>query len=345
MQKKYPIEEKLDKTSWKTIKKMICLVVIFLFLFNFLAYYYLKFNTPNLGYKINRKKWKMLEEMQTNKDWLILGDSTCNQGLSIVEFEENIKESAINLCTIGNMLVVNDSWMLEKYIKKFGPPKNILIIHAYDTWYRSEIDLGLTSQLPIISLIKEKPKPWILNKNNIATLFLYKYVPLYSEKSSLLEIIVGIFQKEDPRDQIFFDDTGFMSMQYANPKLVEVSVNRYKNFTKNNRFEISRNNLMGLENIKEISEKYGFNIFIANSPINNDLLKDDGFKLYFADLNNYLENYAKRNERVYYIKDTYAFSKDMMISSDHIIAEAAREYSKKISQNIKTLIMNHNIVK
>lgn len=341
MNKGYITKEIISNTSRKSVIRLIYLTVAFLILLNEAFYFYLKYDNPNLGYEVNAKKWSMLKKMNSGSDWVILGDSTCNQGLSVSTFEESLSTNAVNLCTIGDMLVVSDSWMLDQYIKKFGPPNNVLIIHTYNVWHRKSIDIGLASQLPVWSLIKERPRPWIFHKKDEIKLLAYKYIPLYSQKSSLFKIVIGIFQKNS-REEIFFDSKGFMSINNADPKTVSISIKNHKDYLEKNKFEMSSENLEGLENVKELAQKYGFDIFIAGGPMNEELYNDENFQAYSSDIKSYLENFAKQSDKIYYISNIYTFPAGQMISADHIIADAAQEYSKKISEKIKEINFSNN---
>jgi hypothetical protein len=46
-------------------------------------------------------------------DWLILGDSSVNQGVIPSIFEDEFGERAINLGTNGIMITLDDLWMIE----------------------------------------------------------------------------------------------------------------------------------------------------------------------------------------------------------------------------------------
>ena len=59
-------------------------------------------------------------------------------------------ESAINLATIGDATVVNDAWMLETYLERFGRPNKVVIVHAYDIWHR-ELKQNVVVQIPFKS--------------------------------------------------------------------------------------------------------------------------------------------------------------------------------------------------
>lgn len=342
MNKNYLPKEKIREVPILFTVKIIALLIVLILIVNGIFYFYLGANNPNLGYKINSKKWHLLNSSKEKKDWLILGDSTCNQGLSVSEFEKQINSPAINLCTIGNMLTLDDSWLLEAYIEKHGTPENVLIIHTYDFWYRNDINLSLTSQLPVWDIITENPSPWPLNFKQEILLMAYKYFPLYSQNESFKKVLYDFFEntKENPPS---FTTNGFMIIKDANIKNVKKSKINHINFTKNNKFTLSKNNLSGLNNIKNLSEEFGFNVFIANGPLNASLSRNDAFKSYFAKLRKYFNNYASRSDNVYYIDSLFTFQDNEMISADHVNHKAALKYTKKISEKIKRITYTYKL--
>ena len=111
-------------------------VIVLLIGVNAIAGLYLHSNTTNWGYWIIRQKWDLLNSLQNPVDWLILGDSTCNQSVVPSVLERELSGKALNLCTIANMLLVDDYFMLTHYIDEFGPPANVVLVHVYDVWHR-----------------------------------------------------------------------------------------------------------------------------------------------------------------------------------------------------------------
>src|SRR5262245_9968724 len=94
------------------------------------------FQSMNLGYRVIQQKWEMLLDLKQPVDWIVLGESSGSEGVTPDIISQELGGKALNLCTIGNMLVVNDAWMLDKYIAKFGPPRGVVIVHVYDIWDR-----------------------------------------------------------------------------------------------------------------------------------------------------------------------------------------------------------------
>ena len=117
---------------------------------------------------------------------LILGDSSGNQGVDPKVIREKMHLSSINLCTIGDAMVVNDALMLEDYINRYGTPQSALIIHGYDIWSR-DLNLSVLSKIPG-SWWGEGPGPDLGLKGK-TKIYLNRYVPLYSETRSMAQVI------------------------------------------------------------------------------------------------------------------------------------------------------------
>ena len=337
MERKLP-DELISDISAKKVIVSILLTIFIVGIINFMAYEYLKEHTPNLGYEINFKKWKILSELDGKKDWLILGDSTCNQGIDPSIIKKDLDVDAVNLCTIGSMLTVGDSWMLELYIKKNGPPKDVLIVHAYDVLDRMDISLSSVSQLPLDVLFHNEPQPWSFSIGDRMQLYFYKYFPLYSQSASLTELISGTFYaySNNPRNSHIFSDSGFMIENLSDSASVRKDTEDHIKFVSNRKFEPSVENLKGLENIKYLSEKYNFNVYLAVGPIHDKLYANQEFKRYYGELRDFQKNFCEGSRNMHFISDEPAtFSENEMSSSDHVVGDAATIYTRDMISKIK----------
>jgi hypothetical protein len=182
------------ETTWQKITTLICLILVVLFLANIFAYLYLDRYSANYGYWTIHQKWNLLGKLSKPVDWLILGDSSCSQGVMPEIFSTELNQTAINLCTTGDMGTLDNLWLIEEYIQRFGPPKNILVVHAFDIWHRAfnPVRLG------------QVPRQWeFWEEHSFGTslmedpdirrgIFIDHYLPLYSQNRSLGTNIRGI---------------------------------------------------------------------------------------------------------------------------------------------------------
>jgi hypothetical protein len=73
---------------------------------NLAAIGYLNHYTTNRGYWLVRQKWDILQGLEAPVEWLILGDSSGNQGLVPERLREKLGGAAINVCTVGNLTLL-----------------------------------------------------------------------------------------------------------------------------------------------------------------------------------------------------------------------------------------------
>lgn len=331
-------EEILHPSTRRKIFLSLLAPWILFCLANFATNLYLSYFPNNYGYWIIKKKWEILLNLEKQVDFLILGDSSCNQGVvpQIVELELNT--TAINLCTTANSLVLNNAWMLSKYIEKYGTPKNVLIVHVYDIWHRN-INWNITSQTPLFWRYWNKLEPNInVDLKNQKTIFVNQYVPLYSQNTSIQNIIHNPdlwFSKKIEKPLL---KDGFMVVTDANSREVEIDTQRHIDFVTDKKFRMSKPNQKSLEAIVKLAEKHDFKVYLANSPIYEKLWSNQNFKTYYSQLQQELQEFSNRSEQIHYIIDKpMTFSKQEMNNADHLIASAAKLHTQQLVSKLKKL--------
>jgi hypothetical protein len=164
--------------------------IIFLFLANWAVLWLGQAYPYNRGYWLVQQKWELLQGLSAPVDWLIVGDSTGNQGLVPDVMEARLGGTAVNLNTVGNMGALDDVWMLEAHIEEFGPPAHVLVIHAYDIWSR-DITSAFVAKAPLAwnSWQDSFLPPLSATPLEKLNLWLARYVPLYADNLSLDRLI------------------------------------------------------------------------------------------------------------------------------------------------------------
>lgn len=337
-----PINQKLPQEITRPIKSKefflsLLGTLIFVILFNFAAKLYLRENTTNRGYWIINKKWEILLKQKKPVDWLVLGDSSCNQGVVPSILNQRLNTSSINLCTIGDMLTLDDSWMLEKYIQRFGVPKNILIVHVYDSWYRG-INRPVFAQVPLDWGYWKQVEPKVhFSKRDTLQLFFERYIPLYSENQSLSLFLKSPYDAFNRNQNFQLTEDGFMIWEKPNPEFVEAQKKMHVDFTRKNKFNLSTPNREALEHIVKLAEKHDFNVYFANSPIYEKLYEHQDFRTYYTQVQDTLDGYAAKSDRVHYIREPITFPKEQMENADHLVYSAAKVYTNKLISEIESI--------
>jgi hypothetical protein len=328
-----PIEI-IRSVTFKRILLSIVSTSIVLMLANVAAKLYLKYFPQNEGYWLIDKKWEMLTSLSKPVDWLIFGDSSCNQGVVTSIFEEKLDTSAINLCTIGDTLAVNDAWMLAKYIEKHGAPKNILIVHVYDIWDRN-INWNVTAQTPLkIDEFKKLPPNLNPELKDLKTILLDRYLPLYSQNESLKNLV----KKPENLGKANIGDLqkgGFMKETKTNPGEVQADLRRHIDYVRRKEFHLSPANQKSLDAIVSMAEKYKINVYITNSPIYEGLDRNKDFLAYFDRLQKTFQELDDRSPQIHYIAQPIAFPKEVMQNADHLVESSAKVYTEKLVEKIQ----------
>ena len=309
-------------------------MLVFLILVNAVATWILREHSTNLAYQIIRSKWHLLLELQQPVDWLILGDSSCNQGVVPAVLEEQLGGRALNLCTIADLLVLNDAWMLEVYIRRFGPPPHVVLVHTYDMWYRN-LQQTAMAQLPLPWGFWERLQPSLaLSAQEQLRLWWVRYIPLYAEHRTLARLV------RSPRalltQPLHLQEDGLMVVTSPNPDRVEREEAQQLEFVRTHRFQLSATNLQAIHHIVHLAQTHGIQVFIANAPIYQDLSAHAAFQDYFAQVDAMLRTVDQSSERVTYLaKPPLAFSKDEMDYADHVVGRAAETYTRDLASELR----------
>ncbi len=323
-------------TGRKILLSLLCPWLLF-GLANFGANLYLNSFPENRGYWLIKQKWSMLLNQQKPADFLVLGDSSCNQGVVPDVIDSELDVTAVNLCTIGDSLALNDAWMLSKHIKKYGAPKKVTIVHVYDMWSR-DINWNVTSQTPLSWGYWEQLEPNIdVSFENQKTIFLNQYLPLYSKNTSLRKIIDNPERWFVRKDYTLQED-GFMVVSNSNSGEVEVDTKRHLKSVKEKQFNLSYPNQKSLEAIIQLAEKYDFDVYLTNSPIYEELYRDKDFQAYYSQVQQKLAEFSARSDKLHYImREPMTFTKQEMDNADHLIESSAKVYTQRLVSEIKKI--------
>jgi hypothetical protein len=324
--------EILPLSNWHSIAILIPGMLVLIILVNIAAIAYLDKYSINFGYWTIHQKWNLLGRLDSPVDWLILGDSSCNQGVMPSVFQTELNESAINLCTTGDMGALGDLWILEEYIQRFGPPKNVLVVHVYDIWYRSfnPVRLG------------QIPRPWgfweqhtfgsefMVEQDVRFNTFLEHYVPLYSQNVTIGRIIRRTLAGQlNPFIPMWnMNQDGFVPAEEPKPEIVLAGETQQIDFVSQNSFYVSYLNDQAMRDLAEAADTFHFNLYLANAPVFADLYANAIYQAYYQSIRTYLQEVADQSTYVHYISSVRTFPAEQMQNPDHLIVSGAEEYTK-----------------
>lgn len=306
--------------------KIILYVIFFVSLVNLLAYFYLQYFNPNKAYALIQHKWEILKKSST-VDWLILGDSSGNQGVDPKWFKKKENVEALNVCTIADLLIINDLWQLESVVKQGNKPKNILLVHTYDIWHRDQIPTGYASQIPAI------PSDFPLSKYAISNVkrLVMNALPINFQRASLGHVLQhsSLWGKRN----YGWEKDGFECIEKADIKEVRRDAEVHLEFVKNNNLKISTINEQALMELANLAKAEGIKVYLTQAPYYFALAQDENFINYQQDLEGYLKSFCEKNNWTY-LADIQMFSESEMENADHVTMEGAQEFTKGILKQL-----------
>jgi hypothetical protein len=330
-------KEIVHSSTKKKLAVAISTFLILVFAFNWCAIAYLKHYNPKEWNFLSHLKWGILQGLEKEgSDWLVIGDSSGNQGVDPQYFKKRLNQSAINLCTIGPLLTLDGSWMLDYHIKKYGAPKNVLMIHVPDLWYR-DFDENVFSEVPWDLIGSNDLSPQLdYTLEQESNLFVNRFLPIYSKNGSLTEILRGDFELFAPTVEV--DSLGYNPRREQDKDNVVKDTKTHIDFYTENDFEVSYYVEQGLISTMENCEKHGVNLFIAMSPIHDELGNSKEFQAYQNEINKYLVSLSSKYERTHIIcESTMLFPADKMQNSDHIIHSESEAFTNYLIDRIEKL--------
>ena len=326
------------ETTAKNLISLVVWVLGILCLLNLGLVIYFENAMPNYGYSRVRNKWNMLLDLEDPVDWLILGDSSAHHSVVPGIFRESLSESAINLGTIGELMVVNDAWMLETYIEKFGAPKHVVIVRSYFNW-GDGFNISAIEQIPVQWDRLQKFQPSTnFTPVEKSRFFVTRNFPLYSQNLSLGGMIKNPWNLFRAKETEYLKD-GFQDGYSANPENVRQQADIFlKGMSQNPKFHLSEINQKAIEHIGYLGTIYDFDVFIVNGPIYEGLYPTPPFNIYFSQMHHELAQYTARYSKVHFLMgEPMTFPATEMEAAVHVSQTGAYSYTQRIIADITDL--------
>lgn len=329
---------------WLTILGALLVVM----LVNAAAGWYLGRSTSNLGYWLIQEKWRRLLDLDEDLDWLVLGDSSANQGVVSAVLEERLGGRALNLATIGDIGILDDAWMLQTYLQTHPAPRGVIVVHAYDIWEREPI-VSLRGLIPLSpeALNELRPAVELDAQSNVDSL-LTRYFPLYSRSTSLKSLVFKILRSParllkalggapagaEPDAAPILDAGGYMAVLAPDPATVAIDYANHAGFVRSSSFRFSARNQQALEAMIALSEEVGFDLWLVNSPLYSGLAGDPNFQAYFDDLQQGINQLGAGRSSVFNLGLLGVYPESGMVSVDHAAHASALDFSARLAEAI-----------
>jgi hypothetical protein len=292
----------------------------------------------NLAGWIISHKWRMLLGMEQPVDDLILGDSSCNQGVNPAELTRALGDKrAVNLCTIGDMLALNDAWMLQTYIERFGAPKRVIIVHVYDIWSRS-FDWNRVGTIPVgLTRLRRLEPEVTLKRWQLRSYMESRYFPLYTNNRSLQsKLRLGDPALELSPGPRRVNPLGFLADSVAFPDSVTKDFQAHLEYLAKNDFKLSRDNARGLAAISALAREHNFPVYLAPAPMYDSLAGNERFRRYYSGVHEALAQASTGNMHLLF-DQPMVFPASELQNADHLVVHAANRYTRALAERIRAI--------
>lgn len=320
--------------TWAFLLRVAVVTALALVLLNAAAAAYLAGFTPNRTYWLIDAKWGLLEQVEGPLDWLVLGDSSCNQGIDNRTWDEALGGRSLNLCTIGNMLVLDDAWMLQSLIDRGVTPSRVLVVHGYDVWRRNA-NPELLGRIPERRSWSEASPAVELGAIGLVREVISRYVPLLGQTTALQHVLRHPSQLfEQP---FSLDAQGYMREDEPTPENVQTDRDGHLRAMERRSFSVSPENRSALAALAEIAEAQQIDVYLALAPVYEGLAETPEFQAYVAPMHEALGQWAAEGSRLHYLRDFQTFESSQMQNVDHVTHAAAQVYTQRLAETIRAL--------
>jgi hypothetical protein len=288
----------------------------------------------NDTYWLLQTKWRAMLHSPA-LDWLILGDSTCNQGVDADMFSRTFGR-CYNFGTFNGALIKTESDMLRVYIQRHGPPKGVLMVNDYNIWFRKALATVLAnSPVPV----RQFSGYWVDGQSRAR--FLGRYAadllfPLSSQTLSYRGLCTQPDALFDPRRPLSSLGT---EMQVADrPDLIPKEMKEHHDYAAHNKFFATRVNAKAMHEILELADHYNFDVYFSMPPLYDSLLADSSVKVLYDQSLQYVESFEKVSPHFHFLKPFPILEPaERMIGVHHTTRAASLDFTRLLIHRIQAL--------
>jgi hypothetical protein len=268
-------------------------------------------------------------------DTIILGDSTAGVNLVTGPIADRLGGNAINLGNNALSSLLMDAWMLNYYIERFGPPRNVIVMRSCNS-YEKEHNLEFMSVVPLEwgywDRLGVAP---VWKDDEELSLFISKYGVMYSMSDILayrlthpLDLLSQPYTKKTP------DPYYFMGITTAS---------EFANFTREKQpsfygpFNPSSDTENAVTAMSEEAKALGFQLYFVLAPEWDEAYQDPDRQAKVSGMVEWLGKFVD-SQYVHVCPNTpMSFPEDQMQSPNHLRPGPERRFTEAVVDEIVTV--------
>jgi len=319
--------------GWAGIAATVCCVLATLLVLNTAAYYYLQEQPKSahgpeavIGARGPLSGWHGLIDLKEPVDTLILGDSEAGVNLVTGPIADRLGGNIINLGNNAYSSLLMDAWMLEYYVQKFGPPRNVILLRSCYSYQYSRI-LEFMAVVPLewgywdrLGTVPD----W--KAGELQKLFISKYAVLDSDSDVLT------YRLMHPLDLFAQPYTKITPLSYYSKGTMIASTmknyNREKWPWEFSPFRPSSDSMNALTDMSNLARSLGFQFYIAIGPEWDEAYQDPGRQAKVSGMEKWLTQFTDSQYVHLVLTTPMTFREDQMQNVDHLRPGAERQYTE-----------------
>lgn len=328
-------EERIPPARWRDVAATVIGTVAFVLVCNTAVGWYLGRYTPNLGYRVIRTKWNEALDPAASFDWIVIGDSVAGSNIDPDVLKRAFGVSAHNYGTTGYLGVAGSVWMLDAYIERHGPPRVVILHHAYDVW-RRRAAVGTMAQVPLPwGYWRSTKPPAPLTFGQECELWAGRHFHLYANGRTLRHLAAN-------PDRLFDVDGAFtaagMRINFPRPDEVRRDFRDHvRSLARRPRFRPSAQTEAALARLRALAERHGFDVYVPGPALYDELVREESFRSYYTGVRSFLEAEAAASPRIRFVlPDPTPFPRSSLDNCDHLAGAAPAAFTQALVDAIRT---------
>ncbi len=326
-------------SSWRDVWREVALTVALVVAINALVDRYLDIHPTNRAKAVVQAKWDLVRAPPKDLGWLVVGDSSANQGVDTRMLAAATHEAAINVATVGDFGVVGDAWMLQALLAAGGHPKRIVMVHVADVWVRGleVLERVVTRLRPPVDVARfEPPLAWSM-RQKLHLAWNHHFVnrfPFYTQNDSLTWLLLNPGKILHP-PQVRLDPSGFESEPETSPELFAQDTPNLRKFMKGSSAELTAHQLAALETVARLTRRLHATLYIRPSPLWEGFAGDPAVQPFVNHVADQLEHFAATHASVVLLtRDPFWLPATQLQNADHATEEGARRFTQSTLDEI-----------
>lgn len=332
-----PPRETVHRVSRRAVLLSVVAVVGVVALVNAAAALWLARTPRDLGAQVVQAKWSNVDVAAAQGDEpvdvLLVGDSSCNQGVLPALLTEGTPLRALNLCTIGFGTVADDAWLLADYIARVGAPKTVVVIHSWDVWPRDTSALRAT-----LWTIPGGPPRWDSYAPELPLGAWERFVarwgawmPLYTRAATLRQAL----RAPGAASVGSFTPDGFMEPPGVAGAVADRVAEQLRR-TQAAPWSVSAWNEEAALALIALAEAHDVRVVFASGPVHEDLLNAPSFTGWMDEYTAWARALADEHPHVAAAAPFYeAIPREEMESADHTNRAGAEHFTRTLGERLR----------